>query len=649
MALDPIQQSPYTSYPYFQKDYNTAASFSQGFQDSQKEAMNRIAMDTAQQQQITADQAMRLRDLEEARKQILFKRQQGEWGRADAMAKTGIPGSSFTVSPYGGGSSIVGGENRLIPPVPGAGVTPAAPAAPPGPQSSVYEPSSEKPAWYNPQNVAGLRGVQVAQNTTTMNDASSSGAQLYGALNQYGTGNVGGVYIPGGIGVGSGVPQFANRANDSRLPVTAQTGWNGPIVPTRNPAQFPIISNVPDTQPWQGTAIPYTQPNLNAPAAISRDQYRRRQFEVATDVDNIKRALEAGKFTGGVGAYNPYDPRQYTEAQLAERAPIQAQIQQMTDFYNRPDVKEYLTSNPSLVAIVRQDPVKFYQQNAATMVPQGASTTPAQPQAGLRTQADAAAAAEEPINVGTQRRALIGDQQYLTLTERVAKGEDIPNFIYDANNTIPLQQHQRELQGLQIQYKRAQLGRNVAAMTEIENRVRAIQNDVSLLHGIQAINEMRAGSPENLARALYNVTGGRATIQQAANGTFNVYEGNKLVRQDVAPETLGNWSKAVFDTNFKTQVAQLREAKAAQDKQIFDAHIKGLEETLKQQAIGSKEGALKAIEFDLKRTYPDYDVKLDPEGKGVWVVNKSNPNDSRFIKLEEQIINGKKQFLPKVY
>lgn len=188
MAMDPIQQSPFVYYPQVAATGgDISKSFSSGYTAEQQHAANALAMDAARQTEVMNQQSMRLKDTEEARKQALFKQGMADRARIASLAATpldtSLPGNAPPVGAPSGGSG-----DAVLPPTtqPFAGgvsagtesyrSAPAAPApAAPGPRAE-YEPSSQKPDWYNPQpRTAGLAGPQFAQNTTQINDAQGGG------------------------------------------------------------------------------------------------------------------------------------------------------------------------------------------------------------------------------------------------------------------------------------------------------------------------------------------------------------------------------------------------------------------------------------------------------------------------------------------
>ena len=209
MAMDPIQQSPFVYYPQVAATGgDISKSFSSGYTAEQQHAANALAMDAARQTEVMNQQSMRLKDTEEARKQALFKQGMADRARIASLAATpfnpNLPGNAPPVgAPSGGGGDAVlppvtqpfrggvsaGTEDYRSAPAPAPAPAPAAPA--PGPRAE-YEPSSQKPDWYNPQpRTAGLAGPQFAQNTTQTNDARGGGyggtrPAVVPAVNPYG-------------------------------------------------------------------------------------------------------------------------------------------------------------------------------------------------------------------------------------------------------------------------------------------------------------------------------------------------------------------------------------------------------------------------------------------------------------------------------
>jgi len=619
MALDPIQQSPYTSYPYFQKDYNTAASFSQGFQDSQKEAMNRIAMDTAQQQQITADQAMRVRDLEEARKQILFKRQQGEWGRADAAARTGAG-----MQP---GFFSMGGA-----PTGGSGMMPQAPAATPAPAATAPGPQAE----YNPEaDRLSVRGAPVQH---------------------FGTGNVGGFYVPVATG-----PEVNALPTFAASPITAPTTTDSRMGIPLSRYSLDVTNGMPMTagltgapaEPWQSTAIPYQNVDTSLPAAQSRRQAGIRASEINSTIKSIPYNIASGTYSGVPLRNDPTEALRFTESELAQRGATRAQMQSIFDFYNNPQVKEYLRSDAALAQYASQDPIRFYQQNAASIMPQPgqapAAAAPAQTQTPAPAAGAPAATSVVPGNTGAAGYAseagLRTPNKAPTLTEQTltaGPGETVkPNTMQyqlePAMIDIERRQMSDAMNMLQQQYERARLRRDYAAMTDIEGKALMLKNNGVLLNGMQAITDLNAGRPEQLAALLNQMSRGQIKIQPRADGNFNIYNGNTMTGENITPDQLANSSRMIFDRQYQAQVSAAKEAELARASKIFDARVEGLKEALKQTAIGTKEMSIKTLEAQIKAQYPQMRTAADPTGRGVYLYDESGTVPMAIVTLQQEI------------
>lgn len=102
--------------------------------------------------------------------------------------------------------------------------------------------------------------------------------------------------------------------------------------------------------------------------------------------------------------------------------------------------------------------------------------------------------------------------------------------------------------------------------------VRALDNSMAFLQGMQGINELAmARDPSRLAAVWSYYTGVPVQLQPQTDGTYNVMVNNSMVQRGVSPDTIISSARSAFDQEYRN--AQASSASAMSQKQ-FESDLK---------------------------------------------------------------------------
>jgi len=596
MALDPIQRSPYEYYPLaIDAGGGISKQFNEGYGSAQTQESNRIAMDTAQQAQRTNDQLMRLRDAEERRKQLLFQQSQGDRARIAQVAATpwnpNVPSVGGGVSPNQAGS----GTGNVLPLPPGytppavvnsysneGGGGPApAPAPPPAPPpapgpGAAYEPSSQKPDWYNPQpRVAGLVGPQFAQNTTQTNDARGGG---YGGTAPSPTG-----YYPG--------------------------------------------TNVPRGVP---TVNPYGNVDPNASGITQDYQSASRALGVGSAINEIQNQLSPPKILPGrVGelyAQGVGSARQYLFGS-PQTAAARDEVAAARAWYDSQETQAFLRANPQILQAAQQNPLAIY--NARYSLPEmysgqpGAAANRASAtmeggytDAGLRNARvidDTRTLTSEQKRTAIEENYPVLSTQPITITAvngsatgskvnsdpvSTIRNSTTPTAAISISNAFEKLDIAQQRQGFDTviaqserAYKMAMQLRDFKGAQDAQMKgTEAIlaKEQLQYMDYIVAFNNGNYGPLANVLNQVSRQNGGDMKLQPKYDGTFDIINGDKVVESGVLKEQIVNAARIKLDTQYKTQIAAMQKIQMEVQKQIAIENAKVLprmaEKTAEQEA-----------------------------------------------------------------
>ena len=136
------------------------------------------------------------------------------------------------------------------------------------------------------------------------------------------------------------------------------------------------------------------------------------------------------------------------------------------------------------------------------------------------------------------------------------------------------------------------------AFTALETEAQAIALNRANLNGRIAISEFAAGNFAPLAQDMFTASGGRLRLEPRPDGTFNIWgpEGTQRpLRTGVQASEIINQGRLMYDANYQEQVNGIRQRAIARNEEIFKAHVRGLEEALKQEAQLSREQVIERV------------------------------------------------------
>jgi hypothetical protein len=161
---------------------------------------------------------------------------------------------------------------------------------------------------------------------------------------------------------------------------------------------------------------------------------------------------------------------------------------------------------------------------------------------------------------------------------------------------------------LQRQLETAKRLRDVATITDLQNKDFEIVAADNLLQAMEVIAGMQQGDDEQFAQTLSGLTQGRQRLQPRSDGKFNVYWDGKLQSEGVDRNQIIASLRMQYDQQYQALVAQRVASAQEREGKVLDSQLKQSEEITKQQAIMYKDVAIE----QLKRSYPaDASVNFD--------------------------------------
>jgi hypothetical protein len=186
----------------------------------------------------------------------------------------------------------------------------------------------------------------------------------------------------------------------------------------------------------------------------------------------------------------------------------------------------------------------------------------------------------EPWRIGVESRTLDVRERNIQVRERqVASMRQEAALVVRLNPGAALQMLNavREAEG-KLQEEREAIGLNRAN-----------------LNGRVNISDFMAGNYAGLANDIYRASNGQLRLQPRADGTFNIWgpEGERAPRATgVSAQEIIRRGRELYDDNYKTQVAGIRQRQTERQGQVFDAYIRGFEESIKNISTTSREVAV---------------------------------------------------------
>jgi hypothetical protein len=185
-----------------------------------------------------------------------------------------------------------------------------------------------------------------------------------------------------------------------------------------------------------------------------------------------------------------------------------------------------------------------------------------------------------------------------------------------------------------------QMMESIAVEREAANLLRAN------LNGQRSIIAAASGNFEPLARDINIASGGVLRIQELEGGRFNILGGpNEPQPRNARPITrdeLINYGRQLYDNNYQSQMAAIRERATAVSRAVMDAAVKGLEETFKQQAAATADIAKERAKAEAERLNrsPDIQARLSTTGETMTLTDTRGilpPNERvRILRLEQR-------------
>ena len=180
---------------------------------------------------------------------------------------------------------------------------------------------------------------------------------------------------------------------------------------------------------------------------------------------------------------------------------------------------------------------------------------------------------------------------------------------------------------------------------QIEAQTQAIALNRANLNGRRAIADFAAGNPDALARDFYTASGGVLRLEQRPDGNYNIWgrEGETNPRaSNIKPEELISQGRMMYDNNYRTQIDEIRKRQAERSGEVFKAFVTGLEESLRNQSIATRDIAVKRAEAAAKAAYPNMDVRVDATTGTIAIVDRNNTVPPRALRpVQARDMNGR--------
>lgn len=195
----------------------------------------------------------------------------------------------------------------------------------------------------------------------------------------------------------------------------------------------------------------------------------------------------------------------------------------------------------------------------------------------------------------------------------------------------------------ETEYQRAALLRDPATMRAIGEKMIQMQPVANMLTGMQALTEFSAGRPEAVANLLYQRTGGRLRIQPRSDGTYNVYDGDKLKGEGLTKDYLTSQFRMAFDQDYKAQVSEAIKTQQAQAMEVFKSGLKRAEEYAKGEAGAAGKLMIERFKAAAKAANPDAAFQKVDENK-VLVFKGTQPVGTATVEQELDPATGQPVF-----
>lgn len=426
-----------------------------------------------------------------------------------------------------------------------------------------------------------------------------------------------------------------------------------------------------------------TEVDPNAPAFTQERQTSHRAGDIELARTRIVHALEAGEYgmtSGWGGSLWGYF------ADSPEEAAKRAEVNAARDWFQSTEAQEFFQNKPELLGLAASDPLAFikqYRTGSVADIPVPPPTPQIQVQeAGLGTPrpqprpqptfeqseeiaygtAAPVAPAALPVTDAAQRAfdplagsvplsgatgafgvtgaaAPVGLTQPGGTTFDIGRGTptsaistDFPGLETLFREAPALAIEQDNLVAteamLRRQFEFAKATRDGALLRDVEAQLIAVDARKKVMKYIAAGNAATTGNFAPLEAATSELSGKTVKITPVGNGMYNVTVNGELVRQNVPGDFMIKQFMYVVNDEYKARVDAARTTEGERAKALFDAEIDNLKKAAEQQAILSREVALKEIDARIAQMGGEYYSATMPYGDGEAIVlyDRKNPN-----------------------
>ena len=149
------------------------------------------------------------------------------------------------------------------------------------------------------------------------------------------------------------------------------------------------------------------------------------------------------------------------------------------------------------------------------------------------------------------------------------------------------------------------------AEAELESRSSALALQRANLNGRINTSEFAAGNFGPMANDIFQASGGRLRLQPV-EGTdkFNLIGPDGQVRGTRTRQELINDGRSLYETNYQSQIAAIRERRIKRSDEIFKATVDALEQSLKDTSAATREIAVKEAEKRAEAMYRGSDIRV---------------------------------------
>jgi hypothetical protein len=192
---------------------------------------------------------------------------------------------------------------------------------------------------------------------------------------------------------------------------------------------------------------------------------------------------------------------------------------------------------------------------------------------------------------------------------------------------------QRETLNSQMQFIEAELRYAIATRASTEtvsqlNSARvAAQNKSDMLSGMEAVSSLDAGDPRPIAEYFYRRTGGRLRMQQNADNSFNILDGDQITQRNMSKDELARYARSDVDYRVRAAAEEQKRVQAERAKEFYKTQLDIFKEVSQQEAIGTRDQALEKVKAAIKaRT--GQDPKMEIQDGKVYIFD---PNNKRVV------------------